>query len=97
MKLTAKIKRKADPVAKLLRKINRAKKKGNVIIIDPMGDISVLSRLMRLSNKRKDFVALRTWESCTYNPFEMASEESLKAMADIMVKLIPELYVSKEN
>lgn len=55
MKLTARIKRKTSPVAKLVRRMSSARP---MIIIDPMGDSAPLRRLMaaaRTAGRLDDF------------------------------------------
>lgn len=56
MKLTARIKRKTSPLAKLVRKMSA---KRPMIFIDPMGDSALLHRVMAAAKKAgraNDFV-----------------------------------------
>lgn len=48
MKLTAHIKRKTSPLAKLVRRMSSGK---SIIIIDPMGDTALLRRFVAAARK----------------------------------------------
>lgn len=77
MKLTAKIKRKVDPIAKLIRQLQS--RKHPIIIIDPMSDSALLPKLRRLFGKRGDFlqVTVTPKSPITFNPFELGNEEEV--------------------
>lgn len=58
MKLTARIKRKNSPLAKLVRQMSSGRP---MIFIDPMGDAALLRRAMaaaRTAGRQADFVQL---------------------------------------
>ena len=48
MKLTARIKKKTSPMAKLIRRITSEKP---TVIIDPMGDAALVRRIMTAARK----------------------------------------------
>lgn len=56
MKLTARIKRKTSPLAKLIRRLTA---KRPMIFVDPMGDALILKRVMTTARK-----AGRTQDFC---------------------------------